>query len=340
VEKATGQVFEVRPTTFYLSGGATGSVYELYYGEAAKTVPYRDLKLSYSGGSIMTNEGGAFSNAPGDAQPRLDGFEGKRVKIVPMTGDKVTVAGTRQGSSWSVLFEGATGGDLFADKAMAQSMTYYHLNKEINHAKRYISTPWLDEQLTANVNLAKSCNAFWDGSTVNLFSAGKGCANTALIADVFYHEWGHGLDDNTGGVDDGAFSEGFGDMMALMMTHSPIIGHGFKVEDGAPVRELTDLKVYPDDQDFDPHKEGLIIAGAFYDLFLALQDRYGETEAGDILSRFALKVVFTASKYTDVYDALLVLDDDGSRAARSPNFCLINAAFARHGLAEADAGCH
>ena len=42
------------------------------------------------------------------------------------------------------------------------------------------------------------------------YSGNDRCANTGLIADVIYHEWGHGLDANTGGIHDGAFSEGLG----------------------------------------------------------------------------------------------------------------------------------
>lgn len=339
VEAANGKVFEIRPTSFFLNGSASGSVYpRTYYNDLEATyLPYRDAKLKYDGGSVYTGVDGSFTGAPNGSQPKISGLEGKYVKVAPVSGTKFAASGSSSGGIWNILYTKGSA-KAYEDKVMAQSMTYYHLNKEISHAKQYISAKWLDQQLTANVNLYDTCNAYWDGQTVNLFSAGDGCANTGLIADVFYHEWGHGLDENTGGIEDGAFSEGFGDTMSLVMTHSNLLGKGFIVEDGSPVRDLTTLKVYPDDVTDEVHDEGQIIGGAFWDLFVGLKEAYGEDKAGDLLSKFALKVIFTASKYTDVYAALLVIDGD-SADQHSPNFCIVNKAFARHGLATADTSC-
>ena len=45
-----------------------------------------------------------------------------------------------------------------------------------------------------NINL--TCNAFWNGSTVNFYHAAAAAGNTGEIAAVFDHEWGHGMDNN------------------------------------------------------------------------------------------------------------------------------------------------
>jgi len=43
---------------------------------------------------------------------------------------------------------------------------------------------------------------------------------------------------------------------------------------------------------------------------------------------------------SDVYDATLALDDnDGDVSNGTPNFCEINKAFAKHGLAKEDSDC-
>ena len=339
VEAATGKIFEVRPTRFDLDGAATGQLYPRFYTQPLAALPLGQLTLSYSGGSVTTDLDGHFTGAPDTATPNLDGFVGTHIDVVPETGTKVTVAGTLTANGWSVAYQRQGSDPVSEDKNIAQAMIYYHLSKEINHVLKYIHPAWLDQQLTANANLDQTCNAYWDGTTINLFSAGDGCANTGLIADVMYHEWGHGLDANTGGIEDGAYSEGFGDTMSLMMTHSNLIGPGFIVADGSPVRDLTDLKVYPKDAG-EVHDEGQIIGGAYWDLFSALKTAYGEDKAGDMLSNFALKAIYTASKYTDVYNALLVIDDDdGDLTNGTPNYCLINKAFTRHGLATADQSC-
>lgn len=342
VEAATGKVFEMRDTAFYLSGSAKGSVYPRtwWHDDPAVLMPYRDLKLTYTGGTTTTDGSGNFVNAPDAARPTFSGLEGTFVRVIPKQGAKLTGTGALDtDGNWNTAYT-STAAPAAEDRAMAQSMTFYHLNREINHAKQYISTAWLDRKLTANVNINDVCNAYWDGTTVNLFSAGDGCANTGLISDVYYHEWGHGLDDNTGGIDDDAFSEGFGDIMALLLTHSSVVGKGFLTADGAGVRDLTTFKKYPANANEEIHTAGLIIGGAFWDLLQNLKADHTEDEAGNILSKLALKMIFTASKYTDVYAALLVIDKDGTRLdANGPNFCAINKAFTRHGLARADASC-
>ncbi len=343
VEAATAKAFEVRDSAFYLDGSAKGSAYPRtwWHDDPAELFAYRDAKLTYTGGSVNTNGSGKFVNAPTAAQPAVNGLEGARVKVVPKTGAKITASGTSgTDGAWNVVYSN-TAAPAAEDKLMAQSMTYFHLNREINHAKEYISTPWLDAQLTANVNLDDVCNAYWDGSAVNLFSAGSGCANTGLISDVYYHEWGHGLDANTGGIDDGAYSEGFADIMALLMNHSNVVGKGFKTADGSGVRDLTTFKKHPANDNDEIHTAGLIIGGTFWDLFQNLKTNHTETEAGNIISKLALKMIFTAAKFTDCYAAVLVIDKAAQNLdANGPNFCAINKAFAKHGLATADTSCN
>ncbi len=339
VDAASGKVFEVRPTTFELDGSVKGSVYPRWYGETAEIRPYSQTALTYGNTSITSDMQGNFSGAPANSQPKLDGFTGTIVKTVPSTGTNVTAAGGLVRDRWDVIFQkGANAPD--SDPMMAQSMAHYHLNYIINHAKAVgVTTPWFDQQLTANVNLAQTCNAYWDGSTVNFFSGGGGCANTGLISDVMYHEWGHGLDANTGGIDDGAFSEGFGDIMSLTITHSNILGIGFRTPGGEPVRDLEPNKVYPADAG-EVHAEGLIIGGAFWDTYKYLKESLGEERAAQLLDSYAYKVIYTATRYTDVYAALQVIDDDnGDLSDGTPNLCIINKAFAEHGLTPADEAC-
>ena len=64
---------------------------------------------------------------------------------------------------------------------------------------------WLDRPILAKVNHQRTCNAFWNGATLNFFTTAVGgpggydCANTGEIAAVFLHEFGHGFDQNTNG---------------------------------------------------------------------------------------------------------------------------------------------
>jgi len=104
---------------------------------------------------------------------------------------------------------------------------FYHLNRIAEHGRAWLpSNTWLTQQLVDNVNLNSTCNAFWDGSSVNFYKSGGGCNNTGEIAGVFLHEWGHGLDNFDGGGYDNP-SEAYADITAFMSTHVSCVGRGF-----------------------------------------------------------------------------------------------------------------
>ena len=74
------------------------------------------------------------------------------------------------------------------------------------------SNTWLQGQLTDNVNLNQTCNAYWNGSSVNMFKSGGGCRNSGELPTVVLHEVGHGLDTNDGNSSsDTGTGESYGD---------------------------------------------------------------------------------------------------------------------------------
>src|SRR6185436_13440161 len=84
-------------------------------------------------------------------------------------------------------------------------------------------------QLTTNVNLNLTCNAFWSpgAQNVNFYRSGGGCRNTGEIAAVFDHEWGHGMDDNDAAGILSNSSEGYADVAAIYRLQASCVGHGF-----------------------------------------------------------------------------------------------------------------
>ena len=115
-----------------------------------------------------------------------------------------------------------------AGNTHAARSSYYHLNRIVEHARTWLpSRTWLTSQLTDNVNLNQTCNAYWNHTSVNFFKSGGGCNNTGEIAGVFLHEWGHGLDENDGGGLDNP-SEAYADITAFLSTHVSCMGRGFK----------------------------------------------------------------------------------------------------------------
>ena len=277
------------------------------------------------------------------------------VRVPDRQATRATLSSTRfkvvnnGGQSASAPVNGDVVFDGQSNSTLSENTTFYHLAVVQAWARPVINPNWFSTQVVANVNLNDICNAFWNGRTLNFFKAGDrttssgktiSCANTGEIADVVYHEWGHGLHQNTGGIRDRAFSEGVGDTVAQLITGSADVGPGF-FADGRPVRNLDGNYMYPPkDNEREVHKEGLIFGSAYFHLTQGLVAKYGNDVGRATARQWFLKMLYTASQYTDTYEALLALDSEPSRLdARGPNFCIINAAYSRHGLAEKDSSC-
>lgn len=233
----------------------------------------------------------------------------------------------------------------------AQLTAFVHANI----AKRYALTlapdlPWLSEVMRTYVNSSEdSCNAYAQPGD---FSSGKDweihflrgdgqCENTARLADVVYHEFGHGFhyESKLAGVgdDDGSLSEGVSDYYAATITGDHGMGRGFFYSEEA-LRDLDPEgteKVWPDDvSNFDPHGTGEIIAGTLWDLRKAAIAEMGETEGVQYANQLYLGLIRRASDLPSTYvEALAFDDDDGDLGNGTPNYCLIAGAFGPHGLA-------
>ncbi len=94
------------------------------------------------------------------------------------------------------------------------------------------------------VNIANTCNAFYNNNTINFYQAGGGCTNTAT-ATIIAHEWGHGLDDRYGGISQtNGLSEGWGDIMGMYLVDDPRVGSGFQTPN-VGLRDGNNTRQYP-----------------------------------------------------------------------------------------------
>ena len=338
LDSQTGKVYSLLNNHLHYSASVNGGVHARWYQQNIETVPVKHLKVNTERGAQYTDAEGNVEQG-GSRAPTLKGIRGQFVNIYNYSGPSISEQANLKNETWIMDLGSSDNQQAWNDKYTSQLMVYHHTNAVVNKAKQYINSSWLKANLRANVNLRKTCNAHWDGRSVNFYSGNAKCANTGLLADVIYHEWGHGLDAKTGGIRDRAYSEGFGDIIALVMTGSPRLGVGFFVESGNWVRDISEPKVYPKDRG-EVHAEGLIIASTFWDLYVAFKEKYGEPKARDIIANYAFKMIYTADRYTEVYDALLAIDDDdGNLNNGTPHLCLLNPIFKDHGLAKADSRC-
>jgi len=156
-----------------------------------------------------------------------------------------------------------------------------------------------------NVNIDNAttnypCNAYWkfDDNTLN-FTRATGqdrksdCPNKA-DSSLIFHEYGHGVDDELGGVHDMALSEGFGDSLSILLTGSSIIGPDYYGE-GQHLRDADKEVVnWPELNNKEEHHRGLIYAGFTWELIKQIRQNASEEEA----LRTAKRLILGAAKMT------------------------------------------
>ncbi len=232
-----------------------------------------------------------------------------------------------------------------SNSSIQERSAYKAVNNIHDHLKIvFPNYTGLDSPMPTNIDATGSCNAFFDGSSINFYAEGGGCHATAKIADVVYHEYGHAINGDRyngsnwgGGMSNGGLNEGFADIWAISLTQSPVLGYGWDLLDpNIYVRRYDqNRKVYPQDLVGEVHADGEIIAGAFWDLYLNLGSM------SQMLDLF--KYTYDSnvdgpdgdegSIYTDILLEVLYADDnDGNISNGTPNDMAIISAFDLHGI--------
>ena len=224
------------------------------------------------------------------------------------------------------------------EQADAQLAAYAHTMVVKNFVRTLSDVPWLDDPIPVVVNIGDTCNAFSDGNSINFFRSGDGCQNTALLADVVYHEFGHSIHSQSVLPGVGEFnvslSEGISDYLSGTLTEDSGLARGFFFSD-EPLRDFDpDGYEYrwPEDRG-EVHHEGLIIGGALWDLRKRMIEKLGPAEGAAYVDRVWYETTRRAVDIPSMYpEALLLDDDDGNLLNGTPNGCDINAAYGPHGL--------
>jgi MYXO-CTERM domain-containing protein len=222
----------------------------------------------------------------------------------------------------------------------AQLSGYIHASRVKAHAALIApSMPFLNAQLNVQVNEddPQGCNAFWNGSALNFMQARGGCNNTARLADVVYHEFGHGFHQHAilagVGALDGALGEGTGDIMSASMTHDSHLSPGFYSGGDNDLRDMDTGRRWPEDISWDIHETGLIWAGAMWDLRTYLVKDLGAAAGHALTDQLYYQAIRRASSIPATYAEVIAADDDdGDLSNGTPHICSINRAFVAHGL--------
>lgn len=215
---------------------------------------------------------------------------------------------------------------------------YLHGNR-IHDVLKYYDPGFIsgDYRMSANVNINSSCNAFWNGSSINFYRAGGGCGNTGQMGDVIYHEYAHGITQWIYGTNPSDVGEGNSDIAAILIDGNSIIGEGFYLDQCASgIRDAENTLRYPEDyQAGQIHFNGQIVSGFWWDARQVLVDQLGEQAATDLLwpNWHVGRVVFQPVSMPDqVFTAFLMDDDDGDFSNGTPHYDAFCPAASNHGF--------
>jgi len=210
---------------------------------------------------------------------------------------------------------------------------YVQANKVRDNAIKYNPDyPGLTQSFfPVNVNLADVCNAFYDYSSINFFSSGGGCANTAF-STVIHHEYGHHLV-NLAGSGQGQYGEGMADVMGVLITEDPGLAYGFFNNCDQYMRTADNSYQYPCTGEI--HDCGQLISGCVWDIREALMETYPD-DYMDIISNLAINAMLLHTGQTidpSIAVDYLTLDDSDSNIGNgTPHYPEICAGFSMHNM--------
>lgn len=172
VDAHTGRIYSFIDTIDYFSG--VGSVYPVSNDgqvpdgilQSGYPMPFMEIKGD-NGDAVISDTGGNYWST-GNKTVRLSG---QYVHVSDLCGDSsLNIEGD---FDWGGLVNGTDcdtpdfGGE---GNTQASRSGYYELNRIIEIARSHLpGNGWLKKRLTANMNIVSSCNAYWDGSTVNFY---------------------------------------------------------------------------------------------------------------------------------------------------------------------------
>ena len=237
VDAQSGEVLAIEDDNHYFDAQMTGGVYpstnigtcadNTVCGTMQPNTPMPWANTGLASPNNFTDAAGVYNYTSGTATTTL---AGKYVRVADNCGSisvststgNLNLGGVNNDHDCTVPAGTSTG-----NTAAARS-SFYELGKLAEQARGWLPTnAWLSTQLVSNVNINSTCNAFWNGSSVNFYRSGGGCRNTGEIGAVFDHEWGHGIDDFDANGTLSSSSEGYADIAAIYRLQTSCVGYGF-----------------------------------------------------------------------------------------------------------------
>lgn len=344
-DPATGEVFFEEDQVCYAdvtgtsSGMATpGNTADACVAEVSMPMPYA---RAWVGSTVVYADSHGVFTIPNQSGTVTLGtsLAGRWFTTFNVAAGNATLSMTNSataGTPASMLLNAANTAE--ADRAAVNA--YLHANKARDFALAYLPTyPGIGTQTAwpVNVQVSGTCNAYYDGSSINFYPAAGGCNNTAF-STIVHHEYGHHLV-AMAGSGQGAYGEGMGDCMSLLLADDPVLAIGFQ-SCSAGIRNADNTCTYSSSGcsscGSEIHACGQLISGCVWDVRQNLIAGLGSAGALNRTSQLAVNSMPLHTGTTiagDITIDYLTLDDnDGNISNGTPNYYGINQAFSAHGL--------
>ncbi len=265
-------------------------------------------------------------------------------------GGQVTVRSEMHGPSLSLGIDDQTGADILVDQNVTppgpadfvhnSGMTEFDTSEvnvmlKTSEVHTFLGDvnptyPSLNRSFRANVNLNSTCNAFYDGSSINFYRVGGGCVNTGY-STVVYHEYGHKIVDDGRNNPSGDYHEGMADCVSMVLTDDPVVGADF-FGPGTMIRTGDNNRQYPCSGAV--HFCGQVISGAVWHT----RDEMAVSEPVDyqqIMQDLTINSILLSSGGISpavTIDFLILDDDDSNIGNGTPHYNEIDTGFSLHNM--------
>lgn len=314
------------------------TIYENNPDVPAISLSMANLDLTVGGTTYQTDGAGFISTSETGTQNAVLSLEGQWGKVINNGTTPSFTTSVTDGAPTVVSWDG--------NASLEELCSYNNVNAIHDYHKTILPTfTGMDIQLPINVDITPTeCNAFYNGSSINFYTSSAACRSYAMVADVVFHEYGHGINDkyyqSQGSFfQNGGMNEGYADVWGFAKLEDPILGNGSDPADPtASIRRYDTLpKVYPIDIIGEVHADGEIIAGAWWDLYILLGNDMTATMNLFALSYPGLQAATAngneGTAFTEVLLAVLEADDDDADITNgTPNGIAIIEAFDMHGI--------
>lgn len=339
--------------SFDITGKVLGVTPEFNVCDGVQTLANRNQRVKVVG--VATSDAtdsltGAFVLSVPDSVPTLIDF--RLLGRAPANWIRVNNVGGPEAADTVLATPGVDFTFLWDDSnaRLDERSAWVHANRAHDFIKNVdLTFTGMDFQAFMDVNTPPGqdgCpgNAFWVGGGAVFCASGSGFNNTGEIADVIYHEYGHGVNATVynGFGFNGALSEGQADVIANFINEDPIIGDGFSTC-GVGIRNSNNAFTIADTLTMtEAHERGQIMAGFWWDLRGRLIESHSAIvskspdNAGKVLTHelwhWTRRLAKPFNEVEMLQDLFVVDDDDGNLDNGTPNFADICAVAAAKGF--------